>query len=234
MSAKSGSGTNPITDPNQNRRFSNYKPLWGLLAIPVLNVLYLLQNHPRDGVQSLVTEVDRNTPFIPEFAVPYLIWYPFLFLVFVMILRADKREYDRTLLACCLGLLASNLIFSLFQTTVPRPEVGSTGFFNHLVSYVYAGDKPYNCFPSVHVMTSTLMILGSRALNWKLRVPVILVASSIIASTLFIKQHVIADVMAGMLVARFVFWFAEYLLPIIRLRLMTGNAKRARYADYES
>ncbi|WP_256759824.1 phosphatase PAP2 family protein [Cohnella sp. WQ 127256] len=211
-----------------------YKPLLWLLAVPLLNILYALQNHSGDQVQSLVTDVDRSTPFIPEFAVPYMIWYPFLILVFVLILRKDKQEYYRTVLAMCLGLLLSNMIFFMFQTIVPRPEVSSSGFFNHLVSFVYANDKPYNCFPSVHVMTSTLMIFGSQALGWMKRIPIILIALCIIVSTLFIKQHVIADVLAGMLLARFVFWFAAYLLPVFNKRMTTGSAKEAvHYADYE-
>lgn len=217
----------------KSSRAGTYLPLLGLLAIPIINILYLLQNHGGDHVQSLVTEVDRDTPFIPAFSVPYLLWYPFLLLVFVLIVRKDKWEYYRTLLAFCTGLLLSNVIYLMFQTTVPRPEVASTGFFDNLVMLVYKGDEPYNCFPSIHVMTSTLMILGSRALGWRMRVPIFLFASSIIASTLFIKQHVIADVFAGILLAKFVFWLAGYLVPIVRKRTMAEKAGRTRYANYE-
>lgn len=195
-----------------------YKPLLWLLAIPLLYLLYGLQNHPSANVHSFVAEVDRNTPFIPAFSVPYLLWYPFLFIVLTLIFRRSKRQYYRTLLALCLGLVVSNLIYSVFQTTVPRPEVGPTGIFNRLVSFVYANDEPYNCFPSIHVMTSTLMLFGSAALRWTARIPVVLVALTIIASTLFIKQHVIADVFAGMLVARFTFWAAAPLLEWISIR----------------
>ncbi|RKP56161.1 inositol phosphorylceramide synthase [Cohnella endophytica] len=195
-----------------------YKPLLWLLAIPLLNLLYALQNHSSTGVQSLVTEVDRNTPFIPAFSVPYLLWYPFLFIVLTLILLRDKRQYYRTLLSLCLGLLVSNLIFLMFQTTVPRPEVPAMGTFNRLVSLVYANDEPYNCFPSIHVMTSTLMLFGSAALRWQVRIPVVVFALSIIASTLFIKQHVIADVLAGILIAPLVYWAADLLLEKLSSR----------------
>ncbi|MCD9023975.1 phosphatase PAP2 family protein [Cohnella silvisoli] len=216
----------------QSQRFS-YKPLLWLLAIPLLNVLYALQNGPGDKVHSLVTSVDINTPFIPAFAIPYVIWYPFLFLTLVLILRKSEKQYYQTLLALCMGLILCNLVYAFFQTTVPRPEVPSTGFLNHLVSFVYANDEPFNCFPSIHVLTSSLMIAGSSVLGWKIRIPVVVIALSIIASTLFIKQHVIADVMAGMLVAKFMFWCSGQLLPIIRHRLTSRNQRGLPYADHK-
>ncbi|TVX98767.1 phosphatase PAP2 family protein [Cohnella terricola] len=220
------------TETSKSSRYEVYKPLLGLLAVPVINLIYVLQNRPWGNVYSLVTEVDRNLPFLPEFAVPYMLWYPFLFLVFFLILRKDKREYYQTLIAMCCGILLSNLVYLVFQTMVPRPEVPSTGFFNGLVNYLYSHDEPYNCFPSVHVLTSTLMVLGSRSLGWKLRIPIVLFASSIIASTLFIKQHVIADLLAAMLLAKFVFWAADKLIAANDARL-AGKAMEARYANHE-
>ncbi len=197
------------------RGAKSWKPLLALLAIPAINVLYVLQNRPNENVLSLVTEVDRMIPFIPEFALPYTIWYPFLLLVFILILRQDKREYYRTLLATCLGLLLSNFVFLMFQTTVARPDVEPGGLFNWLVRFVYANDQPYNCFPSVHVLTSALMIFGSGVLRWSAKIPIAFVGTSIIVSTLFVKQHVIADVLGGLLAAKLVFWLAGALMPLI-------------------
>jgi len=214
--------------PNLERK-TDWKPLLALLAIPAINVLYVLQNRPNGNVLSLATEVDGNIPFISAFALPYAIWYPFMLAVFVLILRKDKTEYYRSVLATCLGLLLSNLVFLLFQTTVPRPEVPPDGFFNRLVSFVYDNDQPYNCFPSVHVMTSALMVYGSRALRLKARFPIAIVAAAIIASTLFIKQHVLADVMGGLLAAKLVYWLAGELLPVLANRFSSrGEATEGR------
>lgn len=209
-----------------------WKPLLALLAIPAINVVYVLQNQrPGGHIRSLETEVDRQLPFIPEFALPYAIWYPFLFIVFVLILRKDKREYYRTLLAMCFGLLLSNLVFFLFQTTVTRPEVEPDGFFHRLIAFVYVNDQPYNCFPSVHVMTTALMVYGSRALGWGAKIPIAIVAAAIIASTVFIKQHVIADVLGGLLAAQLVYWLAGEIMP----RLSKGtSAFRRRLAEGRS
>ncbi len=219
---------------NERKSIASYKPLLGLLAIPAFNFFYGLQNHSGEHVQSLVTDVDRNTPFIPGFVVPYMLWYPFLILVFFLVLRKDKTKYYRLLLALCLGLFLSNVVYLFFQTTVPRPAVDSTGFFNNLVSIVYANDEPYNCFPSIHVMSSMLMIYGVQALRWRVRIPLALFALTIIVSTLFVKQHVIADLLAGMLLAKFTFWLAGEWLPVIlRRRALIKSARGASHADYK-
>ncbi|MFC4597007.1 phosphatase PAP2 family protein [Cohnella hongkongensis] len=202
-----------------------WKPLLALLIIPAINVLYVLQNRPNSNVQSLVTDADRMLPYIPAFVLPYAIWYPFLIVVFILILRQDRHEYYRTLLALCLGLLLSNLVFLLFQTTVPRPEVTPDSLFDRLVLFIYANDRPYNCFPSVHVLTSALMIYGARVLGGGARTVVALVGATIIASTLFIKQHVLADVLAGLLAAKLVFWLAGELMPLIRKKLSAARER---------
>ncbi|OXS53132.1 hypothetical protein B1A99_30480 [Cohnella sp. CIP 111063] len=205
-----------------------WRPLLWLLLIPAINLLYVLQNRAAGNARSLVTEVDGSIPFVPAFALPYSLWYPFLFVVFVLVLRKDKREYFRLLLAFCLGLLLSNLVFLVFQTTVPRPEIGTEGFFHGIVSFIYANDQPYNCFPSVHVLTSALMIYGARRLGMAAKIPIAVVAVSIIVSTVFIKQHVIADVMAGLLAAKLVFWLAgELIRRFERRRELSETMKRA-------
>ncbi|BBI31396.1 inositol phosphorylceramide synthase [Cohnella abietis] len=217
----------------KQRRSVQYKPLLWLLVIPLLNIVYELLNHSGDNVHSLVTSLDVSTPFIPVFIIPYVLWYPFLLGVLVLILRKNVQKYYQTVLALCMGLILCDLIYICFQTMVPRPEVAPNGFLHQLVSLVYASDKPFNCFPSIHVLTSTLMIAGSSIIRWKIRIPIVVVAWSIIASTLFIKQHVIADVIAGMLAAKLVFELSGRLLPFLQNRMATRNAKGGRYENHK-
>lgn len=208
-----------------------WKPLLWLLLIPTLNLLYVFQNRAAADAWSLMTEVDASLPFVPAFALPYSLWYPFLFVVFALVLRKDRREYFRLLLAFCLGLLLSNLVFLLFQTTVPRPEIGSDGFFHGLVSFIYTNDQPYNCFPSVHVLTSALMVYGSRVLSRAAKIPIFVVAASIIVSTVMIKQHVIADVLAGLLAAKLVFWLSGALIARLSERKRSRLPSRGAQDD---
>jgi membrane-associated phospholipid phosphatase len=178
-------------------------PLLWLLAIPLLGTLYSLQNHAKPVVHVLSTQLDRATPFVPFFSVFYFIWYPFIFITLFLILQKRSSAYYQTLVAVCLGILMANVIFLLYPTHVPRPLLGEG--WNYFVPITYRLDEPYNGFPSIHVLTCYLMLRGAGILPKSSRLAVAVLAWLIILSTLFIKQHVIADVAAGIALGEIVF-----------------------------
>ncbi|GGH30527.1 hypothetical protein GCM10008013_33700 [Paenibacillus segetis] len=93
---------------------------------------------------------------------------------------------------------------------VPRPTLGEG--WNFFVPITYRLDEPYNGFPSIHVLTCFLMLRGSHILNKPARWAVAFLSWTIILSTLFIKQHVIADAMAGIAVGEIVFRITGWLV----------------------
>lgn len=192
-----------------------------MLTIPLIGTLYAMQDHARSSMHILATEVDRITPFIPVFSLFYMVWYPFLFVTLVLLFRKRRVAYYRTLAAVCLGILTANMAFLLFPTYVPRPPLG-TGW-NFLVPLTYRLDEPYNGFPSIHVLTCYLMLRGSEVLpRWTRRV-VIAMAVLIIMSTLFIKQHVLADAAGGIAVGEAVFRIAGRLFKPKPLAMPHGD-----------
>lgn len=192
-----------------NLKWKTYLPLLWILAIPVLNIFYGILNHAHTPVKSLMTDLDSAIPFVPIFIIPYLVWYPFIIIMLFLFCARDRNVYYRTLLTQCIGLIACYIIFFLFQTTVERPPLVGTGVLDRMVNLVYSTDNPYNCFPSIHVLTSYLMIKGAAAsagFTNKDRVAVHIFAWSIIVSTLFVKQHVLLDV-AGAIALVEILWF---------------------------
>jgi len=168
----------------------------------------------------LITPLDRQIPFLPAFIIPYIVWYPFIALTLLFIFLKDVRVYFKTLLALCLGLLVSYVFYYYFQTTVPRPQVGERGILNYLVQFIYRHDLPYNCFPSIHVLTSYLMMKGAKVFKCWARLMVQFIGMMIIASTLFVKQHVLADVGMAIIVAESTFLLAKLILPyLMRLKV---------------
>ncbi|ANX11196.1 hypothetical protein ABE41_004200 [Fictibacillus arsenicus] len=185
-----------------------------LLSIPLLNIIYQVLNDGERGARQLITAVDHQIPFVEIFVVPYLIWYAFIFLMFVYFCIYDRAIYYRTLLSFCVGMLVCYVIYFFFQTTVPRPELMGSGILTSMVKYVYGADQPFNCFPSIHVLSSYLMILGIRHSKlWTIKKDMIVstIAYSIILSTLFVKQHVVLDVVAGVLLGSLLFKLFYYL-----------------------
>lgn len=190
----------------------NFIPYTYVLSIYIISILYGIINKPNGGAKNLVTYFDRNTPFVKEFIIAYVSWYFFIYLTFIYLCYKDKNTYYTTLIAYNIGLLICFSIFLLFQTTVPRPSISGDDIFVKLVSTIYTNDKPYNCFPSIHCMTSYLMI---RAVYWskdkngnhnKVDFIIALIWGTLIMiSTLFVKQHVVLDIISAIAVGELLY-----------------------------
>jgi membrane-associated phospholipid phosphatase len=185
------------------KKLQKQAPLLWLLSIPLVGMLYSQQNHAKPVVHVLSTQLDRATPFVPFFSVFYFIWYPFILITLFLIFQKRSSAYYQTLVAVCFGILLANVIFLVFPTHVPRPQLGEG--WNFFVPITYKLDEPYNGFPSIHVLTCYLMMRGSGILPKSSQLVVAVLAWLIILSTLLIKQHVIADVAAGIALGEIVF-----------------------------
>ncbi|MBE9916377.1 inositol phosphorylceramide synthase [Paenibacillus donghaensis] len=206
-------------------KLAPYLPLAWLLSIPVLNICYGFLNRGGSDTAQLITAWDRLIPFMPAFIIPYLIWYPYVFLMFVVFFRKDRNVYYRSLTLTCVGLAVCYLVFYLYQTTFPRPEIGQDGVLNWLVGIVYQMDAPYNCFPSIHVLTSYIVVKAAYQCKLSRLANAAVCATSgiIIISTLFVKQHVLMDVVGGIVLAEMLyFWIGRKIFK-------PGREKRAAH-----
>ncbi len=186
----------------------NILPLSAMGALAPLNILYVALNNSERGAKSLVTTVDNSIPFIKAFIIPYIAWYGFIFLTMLYLCYKDKDTYYKTLTSYALGLIASYITFYFFQTTVPRPELMGSDILTKMVHSIYSADQPYNCFPSIHVLTSFLMVKAIMASSARNNINMYVIwfsAAMIIISTLFVKQHVIFDAVSGIIYADIIF-----------------------------
>ncbi|MFE7061692.1 phosphatase PAP2 family protein [Sutcliffiella sp. NPDC057660] len=179
-----------------------------LLVMPLLGFIYtILNERPRKATQ-IPLPIDHDIPFIVAFVVPYIIWYVFVFGYLVYFCFKDTDVYVKTLLTIVIGELICFIIYFFFQTTVPRPTVEGNGLFVMLVKYIYAHDRPVNCFPSIHVLTTYAIMLASFHIKNKHNLNkyfIHIMGSLIILSTIFIKQHVVLDMVASMFMVAFIY-----------------------------
>lgn len=179
-----------------------------LLVLPVLGSIYkLLNNNPRDAA-ILSTDLDKFIPFIPAFIIPYILWYLFIFGYLLYFWYKDTQIYLKTLLIIVIGELVCFAIYFFFQTTVPRPKLAGDGILIDLIGLIYSHDRPFNAFPSIHVLTTFSIVLGNIHIGKKhpfhsIFVPVM--GSLIIISTLFVKQHFFLDMFASMFLVSFLY-----------------------------
>ncbi|RXZ80546.1 inositol phosphorylceramide synthase [Paenibacillaceae bacterium] len=189
------------------KKFSHY-PLLLLLAIPTLGLIYVFINQEPQFSRTLYTDLDDVIPFLKIFIVPYMIWMPFLYGCFIYFYFKDRRLYYHTMLAYVVSVLICYGIYMVFQTTVPRAELLQTDLLSRMVQFVYTNDQPFNCFPSIHCLSSYLLFMAalkSKAISRRAVLVIGIVTWSIIVSTVFVKQHVVIDVFAGVMLGHLVF-----------------------------
>ena len=145
----------------------------------------------------LVTAFDRRIVLWPVFSVPYLLYFPFLFLVTGYGILFSRHSAE--IAASALGVqLVAAVIYGYRQTHVPRPPVPGRDVFSRLAACIYGFDRPYCAFPSLHVAYSVLCAYWAAVLFGPvLTAAGMVLTAAIVLSTLYLKQHVIADVFGG-------------------------------------
>ena len=186
-----------------------------LLVIPLLAVVYQLLNERPNKAVNISTSIDHSIPFLPFFILPYILWYGYIFCYLVYFCFKDTKVFLKTLILIVVAELICFVIYFFFQTTVPRPTLVGDNFLINLVHWIYKNDKPVNCFPSIHVLTTFVIMLSSLHIKNKHLANTLFIhiaGTLIIISTLFVKQHVIFDMIGSMFLATFFYGFAFELL----------------------
>jgi membrane-associated phospholipid phosphatase len=149
----------------------------------------------------LRSAIDQALPVVPLFVVPYVSLQPFIYGSLVVFLLFRARIFQSAVLSMIVTFLVSYLFFAFLQTYVDRPVLTGNDAFTRMVRDVYAGDHPFNDFPSLHVSTSTIIALHwwrfSRRFTW----PLIIWAALIAMSTVMVRQHYVADIAGGLILA---------------------------------
>lgn len=196
------------------------------LYLPVYLVWFFLQEYhlaSTDGCFVSYLPLDDKIPFLPGFIFPYITWYVYLLIPAVIFLvKEDGPAFTRYALFIILGFSGSLLFCSLFPNCqLLRPEiVNPDSLSEFLVAAIYGADTPTNVLPSMHVvgcigvMTAAFDGEDLRHGRWFL----VLWGIGIIASTVFVKQHSVLDILAGI-----VFGAALFLLLYVALKKPTDR-----------
>jgi len=173
-------------------------PLLALFAAVYL--AYFPLNRILENAQTFKTPLDDSIPLIAAFSVPYLTFLPLIAgLAVLFFLKAPDRLFKSLMVSGILATLASYLIFTLFPTSIERPDILGSDIFSDLVRFIYSHDRPYNLFPSGHTFNTVIFAL--HLIKWKPKLALLTGAVSflIILSTLLIKQHYLPDVVGGII-----------------------------------
>lgn len=152
----------------------------------------------------LTVSYDNSIPVVPIFVAIYLGSYFFWIANYILISRINKEQCYRLVVSDLLGKLVCFIIYVTMPTTNIRPDITTTGIFSDMLKFLYSVDAANNLFPSIHCLVSWYCYAGLRSCQavpgWYRNFSLI-TAILICISTLTTKQHVIADVIGGVLLA---------------------------------
>ena len=172
--------------------------------------------------------MDDSIPFCEWFIFPYVSWYLFMIVPGLILLFRDPEGFRRYMTLIGIGF-SSALIFCLLspngQNLRPDP-LPRSNFAAWLVSGIYAADTNTNVCPSMHVIGCYAVAytawkrLPKGRRGWLY--PAIAMGVLISASTVFVKQHSVLDILVAIPWSVAAGWISWRLQDF----LLTRRAKR--------
>lgn len=193
-----------------NKRFILYLK-WAVWVGVAFFSIYPLTNwltSLRETPLHLYFQQELNIPFLPQFIWFYLSMYVLFLLPLLFLLAEDMPRLGKSLIV---GTLISGCLFLLFPAVLGfQRVVPASSPYQGLFVAIFSIDHPHNLVPSLHIVFSTSIILAlvSRV-AWSLRILFISWLIVIMASTMFVHQHHVLDVLVGFVLAIYIhkyFW----------------------------
>lgn len=155
-----------------------------------------------ESAYDLALGIDRAIPFLPIFILFYVLAYLQWILGYVVIARESRDAIYQAITINIIAKTICGILFVAVPTVMVHPEITEGGFFNQLTAFIYAADTPaINLFPSIHCLESwavfRLALKLKLPIGYKIAMGVF--SLGVFLSVLFVKQHIIIDIPAGIL-----------------------------------
>lgn len=179
---------------------------WGFYLPVYLAAFFIIEHFITDNYWATQTVLDSYVPFCEWFIFPYVSWSPLLVVLGVYLILKDGEGFRRYMWY----IMVTFTTAVVFCILIPNGQDLRPAVMEHhnlavwLVEYTYSIDTNTNVFPSVHVVgviDAWFAVWHTRGLKkWTWRWSTAVYGLIVIASTLFIKQHAVIDVVAGFVV----------------------------------
>ncbi len=149
----------------------------------------------------LRSPIDDALPVVPIFVIPYVSLQPFIYASLLVFLAFRAGLFQSAVMSMIATFLVSYVVFALLQTYIDRPHLTGGDALTRMIRDVYAGDHPFNDFPSLHVSLSTIIGIHWWRFHRRLGLPLVIWAALVAVSTVMVKQHYVADIAGGLVLA---------------------------------
>ena len=165
----------------------------------------------KEKIHFMECALDHIIPFCELFAIPYFLWFAYIFLGFVFFFFASRKEFFRMCMFLFTGMTVCLIIYTVFPNGQNlRVDYEALGRENILIDWIrtlQGFDSSYDVFPSIHCLNSIGMHIAIQKSDKikKYRKTIVIssfiLALSIVLSTVFTKQHSILDVFGAFALA---------------------------------
>ena len=180
----------------------------------------------------LATPLDARIPLVPAWVTVYFLAYLSWAVSGLLILSESPAHGYRVVCAYALAMLLSAVAFVLWPATIQRPQPVGDDIFTRWVRFVYRVDPPTRLCPSLHVLISYFCWRGAQGCR---RIPRwyrwfnLCFLALVCLSVLFVRQHLVVDIPAAVLVAELSLQAARVFrlehLPLWLERRLRGKMK---------
>lgn len=163
-----------------------------------------------DRATIIGTNLDLKIPYIKYFIYFYVSWYFFIFIIPYFIARFDKKSFKEYYLMMIISLFITLIIYIVFPTEMIRTNLDliGNGITDKIVLLVYKNGSVNACLPSLHVLLSMgymMPLFNNNKMPKWLKYLGFISGFGIIISTLFVKQHLIYDLIASIVIVIFAY-----------------------------
>lgn len=190
-----------------------YRHLFLLLFWPVYLTLFVLTEKYVTPIYNVYSPLDDFIPFCELFVIPYVLWYAFLAFVSIYTLFFDIPSFKKFYTFLCVTSVITFAIYILFPNMQNlRPDTFvRDNILVDVMKNLYEVDTNTNVCPSIHVVFSIGMLFTLwnskhfRSALW--RTVSVVITTLICLATVFLKQHSVIDIFAGVLLSVVAFPF---------------------------
>lgn len=192
---------------------AKYRHIFLLLFWPVYLTAFILTEKYVTPIHNVYCRLDDFIPFCEFFVIPYVLWYALLAFVSVYTFFFDVPAFKKFyifLSVTCVITFSLYVIFPNMQNL--RPDTfARDNILVDVMKNLYTIDTNTNVCPSIHVIFSlgmTFALWNTKHFSSALwRTISVLVTVSICLATVFLKQHSVIDIFAGIALSAAVFPF---------------------------
>jgi len=182
----------------------------------------------------LTTCLDTQIPFVSWFIIFYVLAFAQWVWNYFFHARSGRENFYHIIVTDIIAKTICLVFFLALPTRIVRPEIVGNNFFDNFVKLIYFLDTPTNLFPSVHCLASWLCCRAAFSMkkaSWWYKWLQLILTLLVFASTVLIKQHFLADIVAGVLAVelgwflskRFSLWRVVKILETPKIRQQFEN-----------